>query len=313
MPLASRGGYPSIGTALSQQQAVPGSDQLSLSPKPPSRSPAPAPAAASAAVDLPESVARVMARVVWRMLLSDPLDGASNMALDEALMVRAARTGEAVVRVYGWSRPTLSLGRNQVGRNKYDIEGARARGVDFVRRPTGGRAVLHHREITYSVTAPVSSIGTLRESYAVINRLLIHGLRVLGVNAREADPRGAAARPGVLPCFAAPAKGEIVAEGRKLVGSAQFREGGALLQHGSVLVDDDQELASTLLLVPAAPPPPPATLRTLLGRAPSLGEAAAALAAVLPRVQALEPDPVLESDARFARERYRDPAWTWRR
>ncbi len=279
---------------------------LSLNPSP-SSSPAPA------ATDLPDSVARVMTSVRWRVLLSDPLDGASNMALDEVLMLRAERTGEAVLRVYGWSRPTLSLGRNQVARDKYDIEQARARGVDFVRRPTGGRAVLHHREVTYSVTAPVSALGTLRESYVAINRLLIHGLRLLGVDAHEADPRGVTPKPGVLPCFVVPAKGEIVADGRKLVGSAQVREGGALLQHGSVLVDDDQPLASTLLLSPVAPPPPPSTLRALLGRAPSLDEVAGALAAALPEVQALEVDPLLERDALAASARYRDPTWTWRR
>lgn len=228
-------------------------------------------------------------------------------------MLRAARTNEAVLRVYGWVRPTLSFGRNQLARDKYDVERARESGIDFVRRPTGGRAVLHHREVTYSVTAPVSALGTLRESYALINRLLIHGLRLLGVDAREADPHGAAPKPGILPCFVVPSKGEIVADGRKLVGSAQVREGGALLQHGSVLVEDDQQLASALLLAPAAPPPPPATLRELLGRAPSLAEVASALAAPLPDARPLEEDPFLERDVLAATERYRDPAWTWRR
>jgi lipoate-protein ligase A len=268
---------------------------------------------AHAAIDLPDSVVRALTGVRWRVLLSEPLDGASNMALDEALMLRAGRTKEAVLRVYGWARPTLSLGRNQSARDKYDIEGARERGTDFVRRPTGGRAVLHHREITYSVTAPVSALGTLRESYTVINRLLIHGLRLLGVDAREADPRGATPKPGVLPCFVVPTKGEIVADGRKLVGSAQVRVGEALLQHGSVLVDDDQALASALLLAPVAPPPPPATLRELLGRAPSLGEVASALAAALPDARPLAGDPLLEHDTLAARERYLDAAWTWRR
>jgi lipoate-protein ligase A len=266
-------------------------------------------------IDLPASVSRAITAVGWRVLVTAPLDGAANMALDEALMHRAERSDEAVLRVYGWARPTLSLGRNQVARGKYDVEGARERGVDIVRRPTGGRAVLHHREVTYSVTAPVSAFGTLRESYATINRLLIHGLRLLGVDAMEADPRGVTPKPGVLPCFVLPSKGEIVAEGRKLVGSAQVREGGALLQHGSVLVDDDQALASSLLLAPAAPPPPPATLRALLGRAPSLEEVASAFATALPEAHRLDEhgDPLLEHDARLAAERYRDPAWTWRR
>lgn len=261
----------------------------------------------------PEPATGTASGAGWRILISAPLDGASNMALDEALMLRAARMGEAVLRVYGWSRPTLSLGRNQTARDKYDIERARARGVDFVRRPTGGRAVLHHREVTYSVTALVSLFGSLRESYGAINRLLIHGLGLLGVDAGEAEPHGVTPRPGVSPCFMVPAKGEIVAEGRKLVGSAQVREGGVLLQHGSVLVDDDQALASELLLAPVPAPPPPATLRSLLGRAPSLEEVAGALVAALPGAQPLGEDRLLDEDARRARGRYRDPAWTWRR
>ena len=245
--------------------------------------------------------------------MTAPTDGASNMALDEALMARAARTGEAVLRVYGWSRPTLSLGRNQTARGRYDLARARDGGVDFVRRPTGGRAVLHHREVTYSVTAPAALLGSLRESYASINRLLIQGLRLLGVDAFEADPAGTAPRPGVAPCFMVPVKGEIVAGGQKLVGSAQFRENGTLLQHGSVLVDDDQALASALLLVPAPAPPPPATLHALLGRAPSLDEVASALSAALTGAESMELDSALMDAARSASELYRDPEWTWRR
>lgn len=272
------------------------------------------PSTTALSVQEPEADAGTGVR--WRVLVSPPLDGASNMALDEALMLRAGRmdaVGEAVLRIYGWSRPTLSLGRNQTARDKYDIELAREKGIDFVRRPTGGRAVLHHREVTYSVTAPVSLLGSLRESYAGINRLLIHGLRLLGVHASEASPRGAAPKPGISPCFMVPAKGEIVADGRKLVGSAQVREGSALLQHGSVLVDDDQALASALLLVPVPPPPPPATLHELLGRVPTFQEVAGALAAALPGAEPLEMDPRMEDDARRASARYRDDGWTWRR
>src|SRR5687767_12168212 len=87
-----------------------------------------------------------------RFLVSDPADGATNMATDDALRLRARRTGETVYRLYAWSRPTVSLGRNQSARGRYNLALARARGIDFVRRPTGGRAILHHREITYSVT-----------------------------------------------------------------------------------------------------------------------------------------------------------------
>src|SRR5215207_3150452 len=93
-------------------------------------------------------------RLRWRLLLSPPLGGPENMALDEALMARARRTGETVLRVYGWSRPTLSLGRNQRAAGLFDERALAERGVGVVRRPTGGRSLLHHREVTYSVTAP---------------------------------------------------------------------------------------------------------------------------------------------------------------
>src|SRR5512143_3038322 len=108
----------------------------------------------------------------WSLLLTPPLSGAENMALDEALLERAAATGGAVFRVYSWAEPTLSFGRNQSVRGTYDASRARERGVAVVRRPTGGRSLLHHREVTYSVTAPATFLGSFRESYARINRLL---------------------------------------------------------------------------------------------------------------------------------------------
>src|SRR4051812_35496724 len=105
----------------------------------------------------------------WRFLLTPPASGAENMALDEALMDRARKTGEWVMRVYSWTRPTISLGRNQTARGHYELEAIRADDIDIVRRPTGGRAILHHREVTYSVTAPCDEAGDLRTSYARIN------------------------------------------------------------------------------------------------------------------------------------------------
>jgi lipoate-protein ligase A len=229
-------------------------------------------AAARAALSIP------LGRARWRLLTTRPLPGAENMALDEALMERARATGECVLRVYAWSAPTLSLGRNQRARGEYDTGRAAELGVTFVRRPTGGRAVLHFREVTYSVTAPAAALGDLAAAYAAINTLLVAGLRVLGVEARVAQPTSRALRPGPLPCFEAPAAGEIVAGGRKLVGSAQWRDRGAILQHGSILVEDDQSLAAALLRRPTAAPPRAATLAALLGRAPAHDEVAAALA-----------------------------------
>lgn len=239
------------------------------------------------------------------------------MALDEALLDRARRSGEVVLRVYAWSRPTLSLGRHQRAAGHYDAARARALGVDIVRRPTGGRAVLHHRELTYSVTAPVGALGGLVASYACINRLLTAALGALGVDAAPART-GVAPPPGTAPCFEQPVAGEIVAGGRKLVGSAQLREGGALLQHGSILVDDDQPLATSLLTRRAAPPPAAATLRACLGRAPGSAELLRALCDALVAsgagdAEPLVPDAALRQATERARTRFTDDGWTWRR
>lgn len=264
----------------------------------------------------------------WRLLHSPPATGAENMALDEALLRRARRTGECVFRVYAWSRPTLSLGRHQTAAGRYDLARAATEGIGFVRRPTGGRALLHHREVTYSVTAPVTGTGpaaeagSLSESYAALNRLLLDGLQRLGVPVQVARPAGRAPLPTDAPCFETPTAGELVVGERKLVGSAQWREGGALLQHGSILVDDDQGWAAALLRHPAPPPPPPATLRDALGRAPTLDEVALALFAAVraladPAARALTDGELAATlpagELAELRRQYEDDAWTWRR
>src|SRR5579864_3364685 len=125
----------------------------------------------------------------WRTLLTPPQSGVDNMALDEALMERAARTGEWICRVYAWSEPTVSFGRNQAAARHYDPARLAARRLAAVRRPTGGRAILHNREITYSVAGPVADAGGLHESYVLINRLLVNGLGSLGIPVVVADAR----------------------------------------------------------------------------------------------------------------------------
>lgn len=255
-----------------------------------------------------------------RLFVSPPADGPTNMAIDEALLRRAQRTGETVYRLYSWSRPTVSLGRNQIAQGRYDLSLARAKGVDFVRRPTGGRAILHHREITYGVAAPVAAFGSLGESYRAINRLLVEALRLQGVEAREAEAPDRTPIPGMTPCFEAPAAGELVAGGRtggrKLVGSAQVREGDAFLQHGSILVDDDQQLLAELGT--RGPSMRPATLRELTGREVTVPEFSARFAAALtargatPLTLTLEA-PLLEEIDLLIRTRYGVADWTWRR
>src|SRR6185295_10556134 len=97
----------------------------------------------------------------WRLMSVGPRNGAENMARDVALMDRARESGEIVFSVYEWAVPTLSFGRNQTAAGLYDRGLLNARGVDVVRRPTGGRSLLHHRELTYSVTAPLSDAESL--------------------------------------------------------------------------------------------------------------------------------------------------------
>ena len=275
----------------------------------------------------------------WRFLDSGASDGVSNMAVDLALLDHARAAGEATLRVYAWSRPTLSFGRHERARGRFDAARLAAAGIDVVRRPTGGRALLHHREVTYSVTAPVAGLS-LRESYRAINALLIGALHRLGVHAMPAERRTAPVRPLGAPCFAEPNEGELVVGGagqRKLVGSAQWRDGDVLLQHGSILLADDQSrIAEFLATADRAPaesiervaraveetPLQVATLESALGRPVAYAEVSDALAFSLRHIHAdtrVTSSTLAESDSGIYatvdrhRDHFRDPSWTWRR
>lgn len=249
--------------------------------------------------------------------MSPPGRGDHNMAFDEALMFWSTRTGNAAFRVYGWSSPTLSLGRNQRARGLYDLDAARSLGVGVVRRPTGGRALLHHREITYSATLPAGDASVARAIYGRINAMLVDAMRSLGVDATLAT-QCLAMPPGPRPCFDVPSAHEIVVGTRKLIGSAQWRRSGTLLQHGSILVCDDQSMILRLMLEPEGPPPDAATLAGAMGREPSLEEVGRALKYALAAAVGKQPrtfgsDDVLLRDVDRLSEGYRDDAWTWRR
>ncbi len=234
-------------------------------------------------------------------------------------MTRARETRESVFSIYGWTRPTLSFGRNQQAIGCYNLERMGSLGIETVRRPTGGRALLHHREVTYSVTAPIVAGVTLRESYERINRILLTALWNLGVRASAAEPDGPAPPLGNSPCFANPSRGEIISDGRKLVGSAQWRQGGALLQHGSILIEDDQSLISLVSITPNGDSalPAPATLSGALGRTPSVDEIAGALANAVretedPRARTMDESEI--RDMTLAElPRFENELWTWRR
>ena len=238
------------------------------------------------------------------------------MALDEALMRVSRRTGGAYFRMYGWESPTLSLGRNQRARGQYDVGAARSLGVSFVRRPTGGRALLHDREITYSVAMPAASPSDAAAAYTFINEVLLEGLRGLGVSARQATGSSHIA-PGLRPCFDVPSAHEIVLDDRKLIGSAQWRHDETLLQHGSILVRDDQAVIGRLLREPPASAPAAATLHQALGWDPGLGDIGPRMREALERRIGSAAHPFDAQSARHdtaeLERTYCDDNWTWRR
>jgi len=200
------------------------------------------------------------------------------MAIDWALL-RHAQEGSAFLRLYRWSPPCLSFGRNEPATSRYDVERIRALGMDMVRRPTGGRAVWHEHELTYAVAAPSDLFGSLKEAYISIHRVLAVGLRALGADVQIADrPTGPPVGPGGGSCFASPAGGEIVAAGRKLVGSAQVREGTAFLQHGSILLEGGQDVVTLVTRGPSAAPAA-TSLGAVLRRAVTFDEVATVVAA----------------------------------
>jgi lipoate-protein ligase A len=244
------------------------------------------------------------------VLDSGAADGATNMATDVALMAHARTTGEATLRIYAWSRPTLSFGRNERTRGRFDAARLRAAGVDVVRRPTGGRALLHHREVTYSVTAPVESAEALHERSQAINGRLLRALDRLGVAAAPWARRMATTRPGASACFAEPNRGEIVVDGRKLIASAQFVEDGAFVQHGSILLHDDQSRISEFCDA-AEGPTKATTLAALLGRDVDYAEVRDAVIREFFGGSSIAPSqaPAAPADVDF----FRNDGWTWRR
>ena len=256
----------------------------------------------------------------WRLLLAEPRSGAENMARDSALQSRAARTGETVFSIYSWLRPTLSFGRHQPATGLYDIEKIRSANVDVVRRPTGGRAILHDHEVTYSVTAPLGDAAPLRETYSRINLILLDGFGRLGVGVELSSPIDRAAAPSIRPCFETPAEGELIARGKKLVGSAQWRDEGALLQHGSILVEDDQSSLPSFAAdaeIGRESIAQPATLHALLGRSPDVAEVAGAMFDAVRSLEDGDASELAEDEIRGDTmshiPHFLDEGWTWRR
>jgi lipoate-protein ligase A len=230
------------------------------------------------------------ARRPWRLVVTGPLDGPTNMAIDEALLrSRIGGRGGPAVRFYRWRPATVSLGYGQPLAETVDLGRCRSLGIGLVRRPTGGSAILHgppESELTYSVVAGAEDFPgaeDVLETYRRIGAGLAEGLRRLGA-AVEVAPRLRDRRPrGREPafCFARTGSYEVTAAGRKLVGSAQRRQGGAFLQHGAVPLDADP--ARVQAVFPDTPEPMAAmtTLGAALGRRVGFDEVADALGPAL--------------------------------
>lgn len=187
----------------------------------------------------------------WQLIVDAPAPAERNMARDIEFAERAAREAVGFLRIYGWSPPAISIGRNQSPAQACDLAACAAQGWDVVRRPTGGRAVLHAGdEVTYSVMLPLheAPAGVLA-AYEWLAGGLLCAYRLLGLPAELSAGRRLTDRTGA--CFDAPAAHEIVCGGRKVAGSAQVRRGGYLLQHGSLPVRFDPELHARLLGLPS--------------------------------------------------------------
>jgi lipoyl(octanoyl) transferase len=192
----------------------------------------------------------------WRLIRTAPAPGAWNMALDEAILETMSHENAiATLRLYAWDPPTLSLGYAQPI-SDIDFEALQQHGWHLVRRPTGGRAILHTDELTYSVIAPLNdphASGNVLESYRTLSQALLKALQDLGLPAR-ADrkyelPEGA--KPNGAVCFEVPSNYEITVNEKKLVGSAQARRLEGILQHGTLPLFGDLTRITRVLSFPS--------------------------------------------------------------
>ena len=209
---------------------------------------------ASSNLDLPRSS--------WRLVQTPPARGAWNMAVDEAILEAAGRgLVPPTLRLYAWSPPCLSLGFSQPAADA-DLQALKRRSWDLVRRPTGGRAILHTDEITYSVCGPHTEprlAGSVLESYQRLSEALLEALQMLAIPAQvhpeetrppnnQGRPNGSTAQGPV--CFEVPSSYEITARGKKVIGSAQARKVEGVLQHGSLPLSGDLSRILQVLVTP---------------------------------------------------------------
>lgn len=259
----------------------------------------------------------------FRLLVTEPLDGAFNMALDEALLLgRLAGTAPPTVRFFAWRPATISLGYGQPLDGRIDTEAAAALGIGLVRRPTGGSAILHEGpdlELTYSVVAAADDFdgaADLLETYRWIGSALAAGINRIGapVEMVPVQPSDPAAMPTF--CFARTGSYELEIGGLKVVGSAQRRQGAGFLQHGAVMLGAAPDRLRRVFPSERDPLAGMTTLEAVLRRRPSFEETMTALAAGFREVHGLALSAgglaaeELERALALVRDKYATDRWT---
>ena len=189
-------------------------------------------------------------KTTWELIVDPALDGETNMTIDSRLLeaVEASGHPRTILRFYSWTKPTVSLGRNQKVEKAVDLEFCGEQGIDVVHRPTGGRAVLHDDELTYAIASNDAERfdgGSVYATYRRISEAMTGGYRRLGVDvefAPDTTRRGPSPGDRDDPCFVSPSRYELMFKGRKIAGSAQRRLRRGFLQHGSMLITCNRKL-----------------------------------------------------------------------
>jgi len=253
----------------------------------------------------------------WRLLPDETHHGARHMALDVAALGEAAEPqGRASLRLYVWRPPCLSLGRHQPA-EAADLEFCRRAEIDVIRRPTGGRALLHQLELTYSVVAPLGVAplpSAVQDAYRTLCGVLVEACHALGVAAELSPGEVNLSLPGprtTVPCFRTPAGGEVVVAGRKLIGSAMRVHRGHILQHGAILLDWDSYLQAGAMGLPddTTLRPHITTLSAELGAAPPVERVKQALLSAFESTLGLTLEPATWSPAELRRARELEPSF----
>jgi lipoate-protein ligase A len=188
----------------------------------------------------------------WHLIIDrTPHKGSWNMAFDDYLFQSLGEEATTYLRFYRWEAPTVSIGYSQKVEKTVDLDFCRKNDIEIVRRITGGKLVLHHKEVTYAVCSSDSDIFSkeLRDSYRLISQALNLGLQRMGIDSCLAKDTPFGYARGKHTCFSVPARDEIQVGGKKIIGSAQKRTGTKFIQHGSIPLEKEEALLKSVSLL----------------------------------------------------------------